>query len=108
MHHLRFAVAVLVLLVAPSVRGQAPSSLQFAVTYPEAASREPLDGRLLLLLTKNGEKEPRELVTNDEKCAQIFGIDVDGWRAETPAVFDEQVFGYPCANLGAVPAGDYF
>ena len=108
MHHARLSIAAFVLVAAPLLRAQNPSSLQFAVTFPAAASAEPLDGRLLLLLSKNDAKEPREQVTNNEKCAQLFGIDVEGWRPGTPAVFDGQVFGFPCANLGAVPPGDYF
>ena len=108
MHDRRAALAALALLIAPFSRVQERDSLRFAVTVPQAASTEPLDGRLLLLLSKNGALEPREQVTNDEKCAQLFGLDVEGWRAGTPAVIDGQVFGFPCASLAAVPAGDYF
>jgi hypothetical protein len=108
MHHFRPSIAVLALLTSPLQQAQNPNAQQFAVTFPAAASAAPLDGRLLLLLSKSDAKEPREQVTANEKCAQLFGIDVDGWRAGTPAVFDGQVFGYPCANLAAVPPGDYF
>ena len=108
MHPPRPWIAALALLVARSLHAQDTDSARVAVTFPATLSTAPLDGRLLLLLGKSEAKEPREQVTNDEKCAQAFGLDVEGWRPGTPAVFDGQVFGYPCASLGAVPPGDYF
>ena len=73
MHDPRASIAALALLTAPLPCAQDPDSLRFAVTFPAALGAEPLDGRLLLLLSKNGAQEPREQVTSNEKCAQLFG-----------------------------------
>jgi len=52
------------------------------VRYPPSLGREPLDGRLLLLLGADGSAEPRFQVsaTNALKSAQVFGIDVENWK----------------------------
>jgi len=35
------------------------ASLQFAISFPASASKDALDGRMLLLISTNNEKEPR-------------------------------------------------
>ena len=66
MQHPRIPIAAIALLTMAPLHAQNSAPLQFTVTFPITASAEPLDGRLLLLLSKDGAKEPRELVTNDE------------------------------------------
>jgi hypothetical protein len=83
-------------------------SAGFTVTFPAARSAAPLDGRLLLILAVDGATEPREQVKNDSRCAQLFGIDVDGWKPDTAQAIDGSAFGFPCATWNDVPPGDYF
>ena len=42
--------------LAPSAR---PSGLRFSITYKADKSQEPLDGRLLVMLSKDQTAEPR-------------------------------------------------
>ena len=84
------------------------SNLRFAVSYPARAGQAALDGRLLLLISTNNEKEPRLQISEDLNTQQVFGIDVDGWKPETVAVVDAGAFGYPRRNLADVPAGEYW
>jgi hypothetical protein len=77
------------------------------VTYGSAQSREPLDGRLLLFFSTDAGKEPRFQVGDTLKTQQVFGIDVEGWRAGAEAVFNEEVLGYPAESLTRIPKGSY-
>lgn len=91
---------------SPSKSGAAPS-FTVHVRYPEKASATPLDGRLLLMISKDAKTEPRFQINDGPKGQQVFGIDVDGWKAGADAVFDSRVFGFPLASLTEVPAGTY-
>ena len=82
--------------------------LKFNVRFPETASKEPLDGRLLLLISTNNEKEPRFQINEDLNTQQVFGIDVDGWKAKQIKVVDGNAFGYPRRTLTEIPAGEYW
>lgn len=84
------------------------SAASFHVTFPAARSAAPLDGRLLLLLTPDGESEPRFQVAPGAKAIQVVGLDVDAWAPGAVAVVDGSAFGYPVASLADVPAGEYW
>jgi len=105
---LLLAAASLVTPLLAQDSGQDSGSPEFSVTFPGTASDAPLAGRLLVILAKDGSTEPRFQVGDGVTGAQVFGIDVDGWRADTPAVVDSAVFGFPRASLLGVPAGRYF
>jgi hypothetical protein len=79
----------------------------FDLSYPTTAAAGPIDGRLLLIIAPDGEKEPRFQVRSGIKAAQIFGVDVNGLEAGEAAVIDHTVFGYPLASLADLPAGDF-
>ena len=68
---------------------------------------ESLDGRLLLMIARSGEKEPRFQISSDPSGQQIFGLDVENWKAGEKIVFDNDVFGFPLASLADVPPGEY-
>ncbi len=80
----------------------------FSVTFPAARSEQRLDGRLLLILSKNGDTEPRFQVRDDFKSAQIFGRDVEDWGPGVTSLFSMSEFGYPVRSLAAVPPGEYY
>jgi hypothetical protein len=83
-------------------------AVNFSITFPAARSAGPLDGRLLLLLAADDKSEPREQIREDSRCAQLFGVDVDGWKPDSAQVIDASAFGFPCVSLRDVPAGDWF
>ena len=53
----------------------------FSVTLAPEHAREPLSGRLLLLLSVDASKEPRFLIDVGTKSQQVYSIDANGWRA---------------------------
>jgi hypothetical protein len=85
----------------------ADAPLRFSVTFPAAASAEPIDGRLLVLISAEADGEPRHHVNDTVKTAQVFGLDVDGWRPGEPRTVDRAAFGYPIRSLAALPKGTY-
>lgn len=84
------------------------SNLRFEVSLPATASKEPLDGRLLLLISANNEQEPRLQINEDLNTQQVFGINVDGWKPGQTTTVDQSAFGYPLRSLSQVPAGEYW
>jgi len=84
-----------------------PAGVTFAVSFPAERSSAPLDGRLLLLLSTNGEAEPRFQIGDGPATQLIFGLDVEGLAPGVPAVFDASALGYPLRSLAEVPAGEY-
>ncbi len=80
----------------------------FIVAYPKKISEKPLDGRLLLLFSKNADEEPRFQIRDDYQTAQVFGMDVENWEANTSKNFGNDEFGYPVRNLRDLPPGEYF
>lgn len=81
---------------------------KFSVSFPQERSTQPLDGRLLLLLSNDPSQEPRMQIDDTARTQMVFGVTVDGWQPGTPAVVDETAFGYPIRSLKDVPAGDYY
>ncbi|HVO10035.1 MAG TPA: hypothetical protein VMX54_04710 [Vicinamibacteria bacterium] len=103
------AVSVLALAARPAHAAAVTAGLRIVVTFPASLAAGPLDGRLLLLLSTDPSAEPRFQVrdTDVAKSQQVFGIDVEGWKAGQPAVFDATVLGYPAESLGQVKPGTY-
>jgi hypothetical protein len=105
------ALAALALAAAASTEAaaDAPARLRFAVSYKASLASGPLDGRLLLLLSTDPKAEPRFQLaeTNVPRSAQVFGIDVAGWKAGEPALIDGTVLGFPAESLSAVRPGRY-
>jgi hypothetical protein len=82
----------------------------FAVRFPTERSSKALDGRVILLLSRDFSREPRSHVEPNEPLASpyLFGLTVDSLAPGTKAVLDDTAFGWPATHLSAIPAGDYF
>jgi hypothetical protein len=96
------------LLALPfTVRSAAPAGPRFAVRVAPGLVSGPLDGRLLLLVSRDESQEPRFQIEDGPKSQQAFGLDVDGWAPGTAAHFEPGVLGYPLESLRDLPAGTY-
>src|SRR6476469_5658018 len=71
------------------------ATVRFDITYPASTGTDGFDGRLLLLISTNNESEPRLQISEDLTTQQVFGIDVDGWKAGETKTVDQSAFGYP-------------
>ncbi len=93
----------------PSVFGEpGEGGLRVGVSFPEQRSKQPLDGRMLLLISADGTAEPRFQISDGPNTQLVFGIDVDGLKPQQAAVFDKSVFGYPVNSIADIPAGEYW
>jgi len=84
------------------------TNLRFTVTFSEELSKEPLDGRLLLMISSNDKAEPRYQISDGPDTQLVFGINVEGMSPGDEAVIDSQVFGYPLKSISEIPNGTYF
>ncbi|HKR59520.1 MAG TPA: hypothetical protein VJS64_07280 [Pyrinomonadaceae bacterium] len=103
-----FAVISVAMPRKAQVQDQAQSNLRFTVSFPAERSKTPLDGRLLLLVSRNNDREPRFQINEDLNTQQVFGIDVDGWQPDAEAIIDGGAFGYPVRSLAQLPPGEYW
>jgi len=88
---------------------QPSQKLRIEITFPESLSAKPLDGHILLGIATEKSQEPRfQLHEEEAHSAQFFGLDVDNWKAGSPAVIDSTTLGYPLKSLDQLPAGDYY
>ena len=85
-----------------------PTRLRIGVSFSKTKSAVALDGRMLLLLSTNGDREPRFQLGGGVNTQQVFGLDVDTLAPGADAVFDATSFGYPVQNLSDVPPGEYW
>ncbi len=80
---------------------------RFEIKFSEAARRAPADGRLILVIAKNGAPEPRFQVGWTLNTAQIFGVDVDAWKPGDIARIEGNAEGHPIASLPDLSPGTY-
>lgn len=94
-------------LPASAIKQSAAVTRQ-ASSATKEPSPEAIDGRLLLLISTNNEKEPRFQISEDLSTQQVFGVDVDAWKAGQTKIVDAAASGYPRRSLAQVPAGEYW
>src|SRR4029077_10004149 len=92
-------------LKASPIPGNQP---RFSVSFAKERSAQPLDGRILLLLSTDGTAEPRTQISISFKTQMVFGLDVDALAPKIAVTVDDAAFGYPIRYLRDVPAGYYF
>jgi hypothetical protein len=87
--------------------GETDSGLTFGVAFSAELSEEPLDGRMLLLISNDDSREPRFQISDGPNAQLVYGLDVNALRPGEEAVFDAGVFGFPLRSFAEIPAGEY-
>jgi hypothetical protein len=96
-------IALLLLaLTSAGARGQAP---RFEVTVPATVHAGPLTGRLVLILARSAQPEPRLALS--PQGPPIFGVDLEQLEAGRAAVIDSASASYP-VSLAQLPEGEYW
>jgi hypothetical protein len=107
----RVLLVALAALAAAQPRASTPQErdtpIRVAVSFSNAQSRDPIDGRLLVIFSSLKEGEPRFQVTDGPGAQPIFGIDVAGLAPGQQAIVDSSALGFPLESLAHVPAGTY-
>ncbi|HKJ01092.1 MAG TPA: alpha/beta hydrolase-fold protein [Longimicrobiales bacterium] len=105
-------VAATVLAVGGSLScspsGAGGGGLRFDVVVAEGLIDEPLDGRIILLVSPDSMPEPRFQQLRSPMAPALFGIDVEGLAAGQAAVVDAGARGWPVERVDLLPPGDYF
>lgn len=99
---LKYGVLIALALAGPAAAGP------FRVTLGPGQPQAAYDGRVLVVLTKDGASDPRFQANRSNTSAQIFGVDADGMRAGQSVSIDGSVTGYPLETMGEIPKGRYF
>ncbi|HEX3119777.1 MAG TPA: hypothetical protein VHP80_11840, partial [Candidatus Acidoferrum sp.] len=81
---------------------------KFSVSFPKERSAQPLDGRLLLILSNDPSEEPRMQISLAPRTQMIFGLDVDNMQPGQQTTIDDSAFGYPVRYLHDVKPGEYY
>jgi hypothetical protein len=81
----------------------------FAVRLPASSVAAPVDGRVILLVSRDLTREPRTHVSSGEPLDSpfIFGVDVDHFAPGAAVTLDDKAFGWPARRLSDLPPGDY-
>jgi hypothetical protein len=104
-----FFLAILMTITPPSISSAASGSgPKFEIAFPRERSAQPLDGRLLLLLSTDPSEEPRMQINISPNTQMVFGVDVDGLAPDKVAVVDAEAYGYPVRSLRDVKPGEYY
>ncbi len=99
------------LLAAPQAVQEKPAAPQprFSISFSPDLSPTPLDGRVYVVLSTSNDPEPRFQILEEEvRSQQIFGVDVDALAPGQNAIISDDALGYPVANFRNLPAGDYW
>jgi hypothetical protein len=96
-------IALALLLFAPAALAQS-----FSISFPPHLSAQPLDGRLLLVLSTDPSDEPRNQIDDSPRSQIVFGVTVDGWQPDHPQLVNSTAWGYPIRSLKDLPPGDYY
>lgn len=100
-------VLLLSFLVFQSCKEELKTVNSVNISFSTDASTVPKDGRLLLMLSNNDEKEPRFQINDGLNGQLVFGMNVDAMAPDASITFDDSVFGYPFTSLAEVPPGEY-
>lgn len=103
-----FLLFLTIFLNACQKQSAPETNLSFTVSISENLAEAPEDGRLLLMLADNQDREPRFQINSGLKAQPVFGMNVDGLKPGESLVFDEKIFGFPYSSLSELPPGDYW
>ena len=82
------------------------SGLRFNIDYPREDENGLVEGRVLLLLSQNNQKEPRFQLSDNGTTGFVVGDDAIGKQPSRAVRVDGDIFGYPIASINDIPAGD--
>lgn len=99
--HIKIVRLLSILWLFFSISVQAQN--QFSFTHTNS---NQLNGRLLLFLSENPEREPRFAFNSSIYSQPAFGMNVDDWAPGDTLLFGEH-FGYPIKQLIDLPSGEY-
>jgi enterochelin esterase-like enzyme len=86
----------------------AKANQKIEVSFPASASSKPITGRVIVILTRNGSREPRLQIGWWNQRIPFFGADVNQLKPGEPAIIDPNTLGFPLKSLCELPSADYY
>jgi hypothetical protein len=103
-----FSLAILaILVISCTPKTVSDSQIEVGVSFLESVGEEPLDGRLLLMLSDDPTAEPRFQINAGLNTQLVFGMNVEGMQPGQAITFEQTAYGFPYKSLSEVPAGTY-
>ena len=107
------ALAAILLWSTGSVQAQKPGAappqkLRFEITVPPGAPKEPITGRVYVMVTRTIEKVAEPRLQIGRTGVPFFGRDVERLTSDHGATIDDSDLGTPLESLAAIPPGDYY
>ena len=100
-HVIRSLFSALFFIAPFVVPASLASAQSISVRLDATVADAPMDGRVLLLLSRSKRLRPSENGT------PIFGVTVDGLAPGASATLDASALGHPVRSLAEIPAGEY-
>ena len=97
----------IIVLVSPLLAQTGSSSPRFEVTLP-AAHKQPVTGRVFVVISNNEDPEPRLQVGSWRSHTELLGRDLSELQPGQSTTLDALTLGYPFKSVRELPAGDYY
>jgi hypothetical protein len=110
MHQCKRLVCFLSVLILFTLAGQlqaGAADVRFKITLP-AGARQPVTGRVFVIISKTDTPEPRLQVGAWRSNAECLGRDLVGLEPGQAVFVDALTMGYPFKSVRELPAGDYY
>jgi hypothetical protein len=101
-------VAATLAAVSVSLESRAAAPFRIEVSFPASLESKPLDGRVILVISKRQGPEPRFAQMTSVNAQPMFGVDVNGLKPGQPAIIDASTRGWPVESLRDLPPGEYY
>jgi len=105
---LTFGLVTMIAGNASAQRSPRPTGQRFEISVPASVEPNPVDGRVLLIISQAAGEEPRFQVGRGLNSQPLFGIDVDGLKPGTAAIVDGAAHGWPIESVNEMPPGKYW
>jgi Putative esterase len=102
------AVVLALTCLTSSAQGDPPGRLRFSVSFGADVRSTPVDGRVLVIVSKDGSSEPRDQL-DIVGGVPFWGRDVTALRPGQPVTIadGDGAYGYPLSSMDKLPAGTY-
>ena len=101
-------VAIIMLFSFLRIEGKQQCKLRFEILFTKEQCESPLNGRLLLMISTDGNSESRFQIGEGPNSQLVFGITVDELKPGDRAIIDGTAFGYPIKSLAEIPPGEFY
>ena len=108
MKNLSLLIITLFVLLGCQTNPEKKLKISINVSFSDNISAENMNGRLLLMLSNNNEKEPRFQIGVGLNNQLIYGMNVNELAPNKKVTFNEEIFGYPIESLKDIKPGEYY